>query len=106
LKRYVKEIKPNLDWDSQEAKEWALLKIQDVINQYKTGGIYAGEYPDRWLPAAIAVLPEPFSEQNQLLNSSLKMVRSKIETHYKERLEYLYKPDGKNIINSFNMESL
>jgi long-chain acyl-CoA synthetase len=106
LKRYVKETNPNLDWDSQEAKELALLKIQDLINQYKTGGIYAGEYPDRWLPAAIAVLPEPFTEQNQLLNSSLKMVRSKIEAHYKDRLEYLYKSEGKNIINPFNMESL
>ncbi|GHT58633.1 AMP-dependent synthetase [Bacteroidia bacterium] len=106
LKRYVKETQPHLDWNSPEAKELALLKIQDVINQYKTGGIYAGEYPDRWLPAAIAVLPEPFTEQNQLLNSSLKMVRSKIETHYKSRLEYLFKSEGKNILNPFNMESL
>jgi long-chain acyl-CoA synthetase len=106
LKRYLKETKPDLDWNSQEAKELALLKIQDVINQYKTGGAYAGEYPDRWLPAAIAVLPEPFTEQNQLLNSSLKMVRAKIEAHYKDRLEYLYKPEGKNIINLLNLKSL
>jgi long-chain acyl-CoA synthetase len=106
LKRYVKETQPHLDWNSQEAKELALLKIQDVINQYKTGGIYAGEYPERWLPAAIAVLPEPFTEQNQLLNSSLKMVRSKIEAHYKNRLEYLFKSEGKNILNPYNMESL
>jgi long-chain acyl-CoA synthetase len=106
LKRYVKEIKPHLDWDSQEAKELALLKIQEIINQYKTGGVYAREYPDRWLPAAIAVLPEPFTEQNQLLNSSLKMVRAKIEARYKDRLEYLYKPEGKNIINALNLAAL
>ncbi|MDR1610228.1 MAG: AMP-binding protein [Candidatus Symbiothrix sp.] len=106
LKRYVKETKPDADWDSHEAKELALYKIQDIINQYKTGGIYAGEYPDRWLPTAIAVLPEAFTEQNQLLNSSLKMVRSKIEAHYKDRLEYLYKPEGKNIVNPLNLESL
>ncbi|GHT62561.1 AMP-dependent synthetase [Bacteroidia bacterium] len=106
LKRYVKETKPGLDWDSQEAKELALLKIQDVINQYKIGGVYAGEYPDRWLPAAIAVLPEPFSEQNQLLNSTMKPVRAKIEARYKDRLEYLYKSEGKNILNPLNTGSL
>ena len=106
LKRYVEEIKPGLDWSSAEAKELVLKKIQDIINQYKSGGIYAGEYPERWLPAAIAILPEPFTEQNLLLNSSMKMVRGKIEERYKDRLEYLYTSEGKNIINEKNLSSL
>lgn len=106
LKRYVERIKPGLDWNSREAKELALKKIQEVINRYKSDGVYAGEYPERWLPAAIAVLPEPFTEQNQLLNSSLKMVRGKIEERYKDRLEYLYSPEAKNIINEKNLYSL
>ena len=106
LKRYVEQTKPDLSWDSKEAKELALLKIQDIINQYKGEGIYAGEYPERWLPAAIAVLPEAFTEQNLLLNSTMKMVRGKIEVYYKDRLAYLYTPEGKNIINSYNLEAL
>ena len=84
----------------------ALLKIQEVINDYKANGIYAGEYPERWLPVAIAVLPEAFTEQNLLINSSLKMVRSKIEAYYKDRLTYLYTAEGKNILNPKNMEAL
>ena len=106
LKRYVEQAKPDLSWDTKEAKEVALLKIQDIINQYKGDGIYAGEYPERWLPAAIAVLPEAFTEQNQLLNSTMKMVRGKIEVYYKDRLAYLYTPEGKNIINPYNLEAL
>jgi long-chain acyl-CoA synthetase len=106
LKRYVNETKPGLNWDSQEAKELALLKIQEVISAYKTGGAYAGEYPDRWLPAAIAVLPEAFTEQNLLLNSSMKMVRGKIEERYKDRLVYLFTPEAKNIINPENLKAL
>ena len=106
LKRYVKETKPGLSWDSQEARELALGKIQDIINAYKNNGAYAGEYPERWLPTAIAVLPEAFSEQNHLLNSSLKMVRGKIEERYKDRLADLYTPEGKNIINPKNLEAL
>jgi len=106
LRKYVERIRPDLTWDSSEAKELALKKIQEIINRYKSGGAYAGEYPERWLPAAIAVLPEAFTEQNHLLNSSLKMVRGKIEEKYKARLEYLYTPEGKNIINNENIISL
>lgn len=106
LKQYVERIKPGLDWDTMEAKELALKKIQDIVNRYKSGGVSAGEYPERWLPAAIAVLPEPFTEQNLLLNSSLKMVRGKIEERYKDRLEYLYTAEGKNIINDKNIFAL
>ncbi|MDR0573163.1 MAG: AMP-binding protein [Tannerella sp.] len=106
LKKYVERIRPELDWDSIEAKELALKKIQEIINRYKNGGVYAGEYPERWLPAAIAVLEEPFTEQNRLLNSSLKMVRGKIEEYYKERLEYLYTSEGKQIVNDKNIFSL
>jgi len=106
LKRYVEKTKPELSWDSKEAKELALTKIQEVINEYKGNGIYAGEFPERWLPAAIAILPEAFTEQNHLLNSTMKMVRSKIEDRYKERIMFLHSPEGKNIINSQNLEAL
>ncbi|MDR3250705.1 MAG: AMP-binding protein [Tannerella sp.] len=106
LKRYVERIKPGLDWNTVDAKELCLKKIQEVINRYKSGGIYAGEYPERWLPSAIAVLPEAFTEQNLLLNSSLKMVRGKIEEKYKDRMEFLYTPDGKNIVNDLNILAL
>ena len=106
LKRYVEETNPGLSWDSKEAKEIALLKIQEIINDYKSNGIYAGEFPERWLPAAFAVLPEAFSEQNQLLNSTMKMVRGKIEERYADRLAYLYTAEGKNSINSYNLQAL
>jgi long-chain acyl-CoA synthetase len=106
LKKYVEKTKPDLSWDSEEAKELALMKIQEVINEYKANGIYAGEFPERWLPTAIAVLPEAFTEQNLLLNSTMKMVRSKIEDRYKERISFLYSPEGKNIINSRNIDAL
>ncbi|MCC8145960.1 MAG: AMP-binding protein [Bacteroidales bacterium] len=106
LKKYVERIKPGIGWENREAKEMALLKLQEVINRYKSNGVSAGEYPERWLPAAIAVLPEAFTEQNQLLNSSLKMVRGKIEEKYADRLKYLYTPEGKNILNDKNIQSL
>jgi long-chain acyl-CoA synthetase len=106
LKKYVERIHPGLSWESREARELALKKIQGIINRYKSDGANAGQYPERWLPAAIAILPEPFTEQNLLLNSSMKMVRGKIEERYKDRMEYLYTAEGKNIVNDKNIFAL
>jgi len=106
LKAYVKEQNPAIDLQSNEAKDLMLNKLQEIINDFKTGGIYAGEFPERWLPAAIGVLPEAFTEQNQLLNSTMKMVRGKIEERYKDFITFLYTSPGKNIINDRNREGL
>ena len=104
LKSYVKSN--SLEWDSPEGKQKALNLLQDEVNQYKKGGNYAGKFPERWLPAAIAVLPEGFTEQNGLMNSTMKIVRGKITERYMERIKFLYTAEGKNIVNEGNMKSL
>jgi long-chain acyl-CoA synthetase len=67
---------------------------------------YEEMFPQRWLPAAIAILEEGFTEENHLLNSTLKMVRPKINERYEALLEYLYTPEAKNIAHNKNMDSL
>ncbi len=104
LKSYVKSH--NLEWNSPEGKEKAINLVQQEINEYKKDGTYAGKFPDRWLPAAIGILPEAFTEQNQLMNSTLKIVRGKITERYAARIEYLYTPEGKNIVNDNNIQAL
>lgn len=83
-----------------------LNEIKSVFNQYMPGGIYADLFPSRWLPSAIAILDEPFNTDNKQLNSLGKMVRAKIVEKHKDTIEYLYTPEGKNIINPGNLESL
>jgi long-chain acyl-CoA synthetase len=63
-------------------------------------------FPHRWLPTCFAVLAEPFSEQNQMINSTMKMVRGKIEKAYADRIEYMYTPEGKQLLNHRNIEAL
>lgn len=104
LKKYVSEH--NFTIDSDEGKQLALRKIQEEIDEYKKGGNYEGEFPERWLPAAVAVIDEPFSEDNKLINSTLKMVRGKVVEYYKERLDYLFTPGAKDIVNPKNIESV
>jgi long-chain acyl-CoA synthetase len=52
------------------------------------------------------VLPEPWTEQNHFLNSSMKVVRGRVEEAYKANMEFAYTPEGKNIVNDMNLASL
>ncbi len=91
---------------SDSAVAEALKMIQDDINQFKKGGKHEGMFPERWLPATVAVLPEAFSAENKMLNAQLKMVRGKINEHYEKELEFLYTPQSKLIENPLNIEAI
>ncbi|MCE5331261.1 MAG: AMP-binding protein [Bacteroidales bacterium] len=105
LKRYVHRKKPELNWDSPEAKKMALNKLQREINEYRKGGKYEGMFPERWLPTAVAVIGEPFTEQNGLVNSTMKIMRGKVEERYAGRIAGLY-ANSKEIINQDNIDAL
>lgn len=96
----------NSDLSQDKGQELALSLIQAEINEYKKGGKYEGTFPERWLPSAIGILPEGFTEQNRFLNSTLKMVRPRITEYYQSLIDYLYTPEGKNIVNGKNMNLL
>lgn len=95
-----------LDLATEKGKEEAIKIIKNQIDRFRKGGDLAAMFPERWLPTTFAVLPEPWTEQNGLVNSSLKVIRGKVEKLYAGRIEYLYTPEGKNPINPENMNSL
>ena len=92
--------------DTEEGRKDALKKLEKELNKYKKGGDFEGMFPERWLPSTFAVLPEPFTEQNQMINSTMKMVRGKIEKAYAKRIEYLYTAEGKQPLNQENLDCL
>ena len=98
--------KRGLKSETVEGLVEALKIIQKEVDAYKTGGKFENSFPERWLPATIAVLPEAFTEQNHLLNSTMKMVRGKITEYFAEELEFIYTPEAKNIVNQRNMDAL
>jgi long-chain acyl-CoA synthetase len=101
LKRHIKH-----DFTTAEGKQEAILLILHDINKFRSGGIHAGMFPERWLPTAFAILSEPFTEQNRLINSTLKVARGEVESVYKETLDFLYTPEGKVIVNDRNKASI
>jgi long-chain acyl-CoA synthetase len=92
----------NLSVHSQEGQDAALTMLEQELGAFKQGGKFSGMFPDRWLPAAIGILGEGFTEQNRFLNSTMKMVRGRIAEFYRNRIDYLFTPEGKDIRNHQN----
>jgi len=95
-----------LNSQSEEGQNEALKLLQSELNAYKTGGKFQDMFPQRWIPTAVGVLPEAFTEENKLVNSTMKVVRDKVITYFKEYVDYLYTPEGKNFLNTKNKETI
>jgi long-chain acyl-CoA synthetase len=100
LLKWLKEN--NLSHHAEEGQVAVLKMLEDEIAKFKSGGIHGNQFPERWIPSAVAVLGEAFTEQNKLMNSTLKIVRGKITEFYKNRIDYLYTKEGKDICNHQN----
>ena len=94
------------NYDTLEGKKTAIELIRKSINAFRKNGAYENMFPERWIPAAFAILSEGFTEQNQMMNSTMKMVRGKIEKHYAKRLDQLMTAEGKNPFNEKNIDAL
>lgn len=98
--------KMNLVPEAETGRKAMLDILQKELDAYRPGGGKAGMFPEKWLPAAIIVADEPFTEQNGMLNTTAKMVRRKVEKHYADRIEYAMTPEGKVLYNEKNLQSL
>ena len=96
----------NINKDDENAPKEILQLIKSQIDQYLAGGKYEDMFPHRWIPSTFAVIGEGFTEENHLLNSTLKIVRPKITDQYKQRIADLYTPDGKNLYNTQNINTV
>ena len=93
--------KHKLSEKDRNGQELILQRLQEELKE-PLKGKEVNNFPARWLPASFALLPEGFTEQNQQLNSTLKIVRSKIIETYKSEIEFLYTPEGKQVNNEYN----
>jgi len=104
LKGYLEE--KNLTADSDEGKRAITTLLENEVNEYRTNGKFGDMFPQRWLPVAIGILEEGFTEENSLMNSTMKIVRGKIMDRYKDLIDYLYTPDAKDVSNERNIEEI
>ncbi|MCF8331791.1 MAG: AMP-binding protein, partial [Bacteroidales bacterium] len=98
--------KNNISPDAEDAVDLCLDKIQKELNPFYTGGEKENFFPQRWLPSSVAILHEAFTEENKLINSTMKLVRAKVIEKYKGRLESLFAKESKNIHHQANRDAM
>ncbi len=91
--------------NTEEGAKLAISTIQAEVDKYLSDGIYENMFPHRWIPATFGILEEGFTEENRLLNSTMKMVRGKVEEKHKDQIENLQTAEGKNIFNQRNLSA-
>jgi len=96
----------NMQAGSPEVNREIIQLIEHQIDQFLAGGKFENMFPHRWLPSTFALITEGFTEENRLINSLMKIVRPKINEFYKDRLQFMYTPQGKNIHNDQNHKAI
>lgn len=74
-------------------------KLLDVITKsfynFTDDYAYRDMFPKQWIPSVFHIVAEPFSEQNGMVNSTMKIIRFKVIANYKFALEKMNTPEGK-----------
>ncbi len=91
--------------ESESTVERVLQELDSSIRKYKEDKYLAEKFMPQWTPKTFAILPEPFNEENGMVNSTLKMVRRNIVKAYKDRIERLYNEET-DPINPTNLKTL
>ena len=104
LTEYVKQREE--EPGTVEACKLMLTKLNEELMKFRKGGMYEGMFPERWLPAVVGILPEPLTAQNGTVNSTSKVVRHKVYEVFREELDFLYTPEGKDIRNPRNTKNM
>jgi len=84
------------------AAEEALKLVENDLLHFRN--TEPGRIPQQWIPAAFEIIPKDFSEEDGLVNSTLKLVRHKVTDTYQERIKAMY--EDRDSANSRNLEAL
>lgn len=63
-----------------------------------------GRIPSQWVPASFEIIAKEFSEEDKLINSTMKLVRHKVVEKYQDRIDSMYAE--KNSRNTRNREAV
>ncbi len=97
-----KELKQN---GTQNAEDVIKL-INKELHTFKHEPEYKGQFLEKWIPNTFTILEESFTEQNFMINSTLKMVRYKITETYKPKIDFMYTTEGSNNVNEENLKAV
>ncbi len=77
------------------SEEQILNVIKDSFYKFANQKEFKNKFPEKWIPSDFRILEEAFTEQNHLINSTLKMVRHKITEVYQPLINQMYSAETK-----------
>ena len=96
------EIKKAIKGKGLKSAEEILTVITESFYSFRSGTTL----PPQWIPGTFAIIKDEFSEKDQLINSTMKLVRYKVKDMYLERIEGMYQEGGSDINKEKNLEVL
>ena len=91
---------------SKHSEQDAYEIIKQSFMRFYKDDSYRNVFQSKWIPKVFYIAPEPFSEDNKMVNSTLKMVRYQITNCYQSQIDLVYEPGGKNKIDELNILTL
>lgn len=73
-----------------------LKEIEKSVNAFKQEKDYKAKFPEIWTPSVFVIANEIFTEDNKMVNSTMKMVRYKVTETYLDNLNEIYQKGLKN----------
>lgn len=99
-------IKTQLKKNTWNSAEELLGDLKKEMLLFTKQPEFADKFPVKWIPSNFQIVPEEFSEENQMINSTLKMVRHKITQTYQSRLELMYGKEAQQKSKENNLATL
>lgn len=89
-----------------DTPEELLKYIKEAFFHFKNGSKQASFFPEKWIPTTFRIVAEPFTEQNNMINSTMKMVRYKITETYQYLIDEMVAPEGQKLECKHNITVL
>lgn len=83
-----------------------LDELRASLYAFENDSAYKRRFPPQWVPSTFQVLEDHFTEENKMINSTMKMVRYRIINAYEDRIAAMYAEDGQNYRNDRNREAV
>jgi long-chain acyl-CoA synthetase len=91
---------------SKGSKDKTYALIKDQFHAFMRDSSYTEVFPKKWIPKVFFIAPEPFTEANLMVNSTLKMVRYKITEGYHKQIDLMNSSGGAKKIDELNLKTI
>ena len=85
--------------------EEVLALLKEEFYRFKTDH-KAKKVQAAWIPSTFMIVPGQFSDKDGTVNSTMKLVRHRVSTVYKELIDYAYTPEGSKPENERNLAAV